>query len=229
MESRRSMRNALMRRPGIGIGTGIWLVIICLLGSRAEAVITALYPLKDVLATGQYIFMAKVDKLDPDKPALILEVGEKLKGHPPFAKLPINLTGDSEGQKSKHTPQLLKRLEADLPVVVFVNQRGNRYEAFVFSNGTWFQTIGHIDKDDSSKIRWAFTHCEPYLRRTFKGTTADLRQVVIDGLSGKKAPPEPDPKVPPGLGPELDNKEPERGRGGEGETENQQEWDDTLG
>src|SRR5207245_3536639 len=126
-----------------------------------------------------------------------------------------------EDQKAKHTPQLLKRLAADLPVVVFVNQRGKRYEAFVFSNGTWFQAIGHIDKED--KIRWAFTHCEPYLRRTFKGTTAELRQTVIDGLSGKKAPPEPDPKEPPGLGPEVKSEGTEseggKGRGGEGATE----------
>jgi outer membrane protein assembly factor BamB len=188
-----------------------------LFASRAEAVITALYPLKDVLATGQYIFMAKINKIDPDKPALVLGVEEKLKGQPPFDKLAVNLTGDSEGQKAKHTPQLLKRLEADLPVVVFVNQRGKRYEAFVYSNGTWFQTIGQTDKDDAAKIRWAFTHCEPYLRRTFKGTTADLRQVIIDGLSGKKAPPEPDPKVPPGLGPELERRggEGEKGRGGD--------------
>ena len=195
---------------------GLWILSIAigLVGTPAGAVITALYPLKDVLASGQFIFMAKVEKIDPDKPALILEVGEKLKGHPPFAKLPINLTGDNEGQKSKHTPQLLKRLEADLPVVVFVNQRGKRYEAFVFSNGTWFQTIGHIDKDDSSKIRWAFTHCEPYLRRTFKGTTAELHQVVIDGLAGKKAPPEPDPKVPPGLGPEAEKSKKEDGGSG---------------
>jgi len=187
---------------------GFWFLCIALalMGTPVRAFITALYPLKDVLATGQFIFMAKVEKIDPDKPALVLEVGEKLKGQPPFAKLPMNLTGDSEGQKSKHTPQLLKRLEADLPVVVFVSQRGKRYEAFVYSNGTWFQTIGHTDKDDPDKIRWAFTHCEPYLRRTYKGTTADLRQVVIDGLSGKKAPPEPDPKVAPGLGPELEKR-----------------------
>jgi outer membrane protein assembly factor BamB len=180
----------------LGIIIGFW-------ASPAQGYITALYPLKNVLAGGQFIFMAKVEKIDPDKPALILEVIEKLKGQSPFDKLPMNLTGDSEGQKSKHTPQLLKRLATDLPVVVFVNQRGKRYEAFVYSNGTWFQTIGHIDKDDSTKVRWAFTHCEPYLRRTFKGTTADLRQTVIDGLSGKKVPPEPDPKEPPGLGPEL--------------------------
>ncbi len=180
------------------LGIAVWLA-----ASQVQAFITALYPLKDVLAGGQFIFMAKVEKIDPDKPALILGVGEKLKGNPAFDKMPMNLVGDSEGQKAKHTQQLLKRLAADMSVVVFVNQRGKRYEAFVFTNGTWFQAIGHIDKEDSAKIRWAFTHCEPYLRRTFKGSTAELREVVIDGLSGKKAPPEPDPKAPPGLGPEV--------------------------
>jgi outer membrane protein assembly factor BamB len=185
-----------------------------LTGTSAEAVITAQFPLKDVLANGQFIFMARVEKIDADKPGMVLKTDEKLKGKPPFNKLPINLTGDSEGQKSKHTPQLLKRLVVDLPVVVFVNQRGKRYETFAFTNGTWFQVAGHIDKDDPTKVRWAFLHCEPYLRRTFKGTTAELRQVVIDGLAGKKAPPEPDPKEPPGLGPEL-KKETKTRRNGE--------------
>jgi outer membrane protein assembly factor BamB len=185
-----------------------------LIGTSAEAVITAQFPLKDVLANGQYIFVAKVEKIDPVKPALVLKVDEKLKGKPPFEKLPINLTGDSEGQKLKHTPQLLKRLAPDLPLVVFVNQRGKRYDTFAFTNGTWFQVAGHIDKDEGAKVRWAFLHFEPYLRRTFKGTTAELRQVVIDGLSGKKAPPEPDPKESPGLGPEL-KKETETRRNGE--------------
>ena len=195
-----SREEAIMR---LWVGAVLVPVVICLIGASVQALITALYPLKDVLASGQLIFMAKVEKLDPDKPALVLQVDEKLKGQPAFDKLPINLTGDSEGQKARHTSQLLKRLAVDLPVIVFVNQRGKRYEAFVFSNGTWFQAIGHIDKEDAGKIRWALTHCEPYLRRTFKGTTAELRQVVIDGLAGKKAPPEPDPKEPPGLGPEV--------------------------
>jgi hypothetical protein len=172
-------------------------------GTSAEAVITAQFPLKDVLANGQYIFMAKVEKIDPDKPALVLRVDEKLKGKPPFEKLPINLTGDSEGQKLKHTPQLLKRLAPDLPLIVFVNQRGKRYDTFAFTNGTWFQVAGHIDKDEGAKVRWAFLHCEPYLRRTFKGTTAELEQTLTDVLAGKKKAPPANPKEPAGLGPEV--------------------------
>src|SRR5207249_244863 len=44
---------------------------------------------------------------------------------------------------------------------------------------------------------------EPYLRGTFKGTTERLRQIIIDGLAGKKEPPPPNEKEPPGYGPEL--------------------------
>lgn len=43
---------------------------------------------------------------------------------------------------------------------------------------------------------------QPYLRRTFKGTTAELMQTIRDGLAGKKVP-DVDPKEKPGLGPEV--------------------------
>ncbi|MCS6852430.1 MAG: PQQ-like beta-propeller repeat protein [Gemmataceae bacterium] len=181
--------------------TWIALFAVLVFSLPASAVITRLTPLKEVIASEQLIFVSKVERLDPEKPAAVLVVGEPLKGQAPFTRLPINLTGDSEAQKEKHTPQLLKRLAVDLPVLLFASQRGKRWTAFGYTNGTWFQLIGHVGDDQT--VRWAFTHCEPYLRRTFKGTTAELRQVVIDALKGTKAPPEPDPKEPPGLGPEV--------------------------
>jgi outer membrane protein assembly factor BamB len=178
------------------------LAAVLLTAGWAEAVITRLTPLKEVLATEQFIFTAEVEKVDPDRPALVLQVQDDLKGKAPFRRLPVNLTGDSEGQKEKHTPQLLKRVAPRVGLVVFVSQRGKRYTAFGYTNGTWFQLLGQAG-DDPASVTWSFTHCEPYLRRTFKGTTAELRQVVVDGLAGRKAPPEPSPKEPPGLGPEL--------------------------
>src|SRR5262249_33587466 len=117
-----------------------------------------------------------------------------LKGKPPLDTLSVSLAGDNQGQKERD--QLLKRLAKDLPLVVFASQSGKGYVAFGYSNGTWFQMMGEANQ-------WRFTHCEPYLRRTFKGTTADLCQAIIDGLAGTKAPPDPDPKVQPGLGPEV--------------------------
>jgi outer membrane protein assembly factor BamB len=186
-------------------------IVLCLglllcLDPAARAVITRLTPLREVLNSEQLIFTVKVAKLDPDKPAVIFQVEEDLKGKATFRKLPVNLTADSEGQREQHTPKLLKRLADELELVIFASKRGKRYTAFGYTNGTWFQLIGQAE-DDSSKVRWSFTHCEPYLRRTFKGTTEELKQVVRDGLAGKKKPPEPDAKEEPGLGPEVKAKE----------------------
>src|SRR2546421_1402133 len=81
-----------------------------LMALPAHAVVQRLTPLKDVLAESQFIFVAKVDALDPDKPSVILAIDQQLKGKATFEKLPVNLTGDSEAKKLDHTPQLLKRL-----------------------------------------------------------------------------------------------------------------------
>src|SRR5437588_2454338 len=176
--------------------------VLLLLGFRAHAVITRLTPLREVLNSEQLIFTVKVEKIDADKPAVMLRLDNTLKGQVPFQKLPVNLTGDSEGQREQHPTKLLKRLAKDLDLVVFASKRGKRYTAFGYTNGTWFQMIGEL-QDDPAKVRWGFTHCEPYLRRTFKGTTEALKQVVQDGLANKKKPPEPDANEPPGLGPEI--------------------------
>ena len=58
--------------------------------------------------------------------------------------------------------------------------------------------------DDGDVLRLPFTHVEPYLRRTFKGTTAEMKQVVVDALSGKAEPPDPNLKEKPGIGPEVE-------------------------
>lgn len=192
---------------------GLALGALVLAVMPAEALILRLTPLKDVLAEGQFIFVAKVDQLLPERPAMVLLVTEDLKGKFPARRLPVNLTGDEEAKKLNHTPQLLKRLAPELPLVLFANQRGKRVTIFAFANGTWFQMVGQKgDSDD--KVVLAFTHCEPYLRRTFKGTTAELQQIISDGLAGKKAPPEPNPKEPPGLGPEVKTSRLPSGSGG---------------
>jgi outer membrane protein assembly factor BamB len=177
------------------------------LAPPAQAVITALTPLKQVLDKEQLIFVAKVGQVLPDKPALVLERAENLKGEAPFERLSVNLTGDSEATKGKHTEALLERVERDLPVIVFASKRGKRYVAFGYTNGTWFQMEGRVEQDDGREVvRWSFLHCEPYLRRTFKGPTDELKQTIVEGLKEKKEPPAPDEKEPPGLGPPINKK-----------------------
>lgn len=190
-----------MRQHWIWAG-GLILITLVGLGGPAWGIITRLTPLRDVLAENRFIAVARVEKVDPGRPATILTVEEDLKGKLPYRRLPVNLTGDADAKKDRHTDKLLARLAPKLPVVLFGNQRGKRLTVFGYTNGTWFQMVGQKG-DGDEPIVWAFTHCEPFLRRTFKGTTAEMRQVIVDGLAGKKKPPEADPKEPPGLGPEA--------------------------
>ena len=191
-----------MRRAVLGTVSLLLVVGLLLVGGPVRAVITSAPSLKKLLAGVQYVCTARVEKLDPDRPAMVLTVDGDLKGKMPVRRLALNLKGDSDAAKYKHTPQLLKRLAKDLPLVLFLIKTGDRYVAFGYTNGTWFQFTGQKDRD-ADRVRWAFTHAEPYLRRTYKGTTAELRQLLADVLAGKKQPPEPDDKLEPGFGPEA--------------------------
>ncbi len=177
--------------------------VLVLAIAPARAVIERPYPLQKAIEDAQFIFTVTVEKLDPDKPAVVLTAGDALKGKVPFTRLPINLTGDDDAQKKKETPQLLKRLAPKLPLVVFVTKQDKQYLGLGYTNGTWFQLTAPADGDNPV---WSFTHLEPYLRRTFKGTTAEMRETLTDAISGKKAAPKVDPKEKPGIGPEVEEK-----------------------
>jgi outer membrane protein assembly factor BamB len=201
------------------VKTRRWIVAGCLAalgalalaGTPARAVIEALIPLEDLInKQSQLVFTAKVDKIDPDKPSVVLEAGDALKGKVPFTRLPVNLTGDDYAKEHKHTPQLLKRLAPKLEVVFFVVKREKRYVALGYTNGTWFQMTA---EEGAENPVWAFTHCEPYLRRTFKGTTAEMLTTVKDSVAGKAKAPKPDADEKPGLGPEVEEKKPEPAAG----------------
>ncbi len=187
-----------MQRRRLAIRGVIVLMVALLVTHQAIAFIQKLFPLQEFIDDSDFLFTAKVEKVDPNKPSAVLVLGEHLKGKAPFARIPINLTGD----KQKHTPQLLKRIAADLPLVVGVKKLENgKFMMLAFTNGTWFQVLGQTDGDQT---RWAFTHCEIYLRRTFKGTTAELQQIVSDVLAKKAKAPVPNPKEPPGFGPPIE-------------------------
>jgi outer membrane protein assembly factor BamB len=181
---------------GLLFGAGLWLWAAV----PAEAVITRLTPLADFLEESLVIVVAKVETLDKDRPSMMLVVDEVLKGKPAQKKLPVLLKGDRAAIKRKEPPQLLKRLANKLPVVVFIRERKEDRAAFAYTNGTWF-SLGGVKVD--GEVRWSLSHLEPYLRRTYKGTTAEMAQTVRDALSGKRKPPGVDEKAKPGIGPEL--------------------------
>jgi outer membrane protein assembly factor BamB len=194
-----------MNRRTIWLGSFLLTVAFFVLATPADAVITRKTPLSDIISYSTFIFTAKIETVDPDKPGMVLTPDEHIKGKFPFQRLPINLTGDMEADKLKHRPMLLKRVAPKLPVVVFITQKDKDYVAFIYTNGTWIHMTG--DKPDGAEVvRWSFTHIEPYLRRTYKGTTEEMKQTVTDAVSGKKKPPDTNDKEEPGVGPEVEEK-----------------------
>lgn len=172
-------------------------VTMLLAAQPLAAFIEARFPLDEVIKSSDTICLTKVERVDPAKPAMVLNVGDALKGKALYTRFAINLTGDKE----KHTPQLLKRVAPDLPVIVCLKKQGkDKVMMLAYTNGTWFQAIGTIDGEQT---RWAFTHCEIYLRRTFKGTTSELETTIRDVLAGKRKAPPYDAKEPAGFGPEV--------------------------
>jgi hypothetical protein len=175
------------------------LLVALLVAATAHGVITVLLPLRDVVQQANYVCVAKVEQFLPDKPAMVLAVQEELRGKSPFRKMPVVLQGDEEAKKLNHVPQLLKRLAPDLPLVVFITDRKEQLLALVYTNGTWMQFVGR--RTGESTAVWTLTHGEPYLRRTFSGTTAELTQTLKDALAGKKRLPDINKEETPGFGP----------------------------
>ena len=182
------------------------LAIVLAAAGPAAAVISKPIPLKEVLADEKFIFTAAVEKVDPDKPGVVFTQTGDLKGKSPFERLAVNLTGDSDAKRFNHTKEMLARLTPGRTLVFFASPVGKNYSAFGFMEGTWFQLQGTTDPDGKT-VRWSFLHCEPYLRKTFKGTTADLTTTVTECLAGKRQPPPLDEKEPPGLGPLPEKKD----------------------
>ena len=158
--------------------------------------------LQKIMNDSSAILVTQVEKIDPAKPSMVLVVKKALKGKTEFERLPINLKGDADSDKLKQTPELLKRLAPELPVVAFLSKlQDGSYMMFAYTNGTWFQVIG---QGESNNIRWSYTHCEINFRRTFKGTTAEMEQTITDVLAKKRRAPAIDPKEKPGLGPVVE-------------------------
>ncbi len=197
------MRQGTRWAAGLLLGVGWWLCTF----AQAQGVIIRLTPLADLLSGSPVIVIAKVESLDTDRPAMMLVVEEVLKGKPTRDKIPVLLKGDAGSIKRKEPPQLLRRLASKLSLVLFIREREDQRTAFAYTNGTWFSLDG-VKVDD--EVRWSFSHLEPYLRRTYKGTTAEMATTVRDALAGKRKPPEVDSKEKPGLGPEV---APEKKRG----------------
>jgi len=181
------------------------LLLVAAVVTPAPAVIMKLTPLAEILEGDDFIFVATVERLEPDRPGAVFKVERPLKGRPPYERLAVNMTGNDESKKANDTQIIFDRLDESRQLVFFVSKRGKNHNAKVFVEGSWFSVHGTEDPTDKT-VRWAFQNGEPFLRRTFKGSSAELIRVIEDGLSGKAKPPAPNEKEKEGYGPPVQRK-----------------------
>jgi hypothetical protein len=182
---------------------------------EARGVIKAPSSLELFVKDATQIVQVKVTKFDPDKDRMVLEVEEDIKGKLEQRSLNVvwKLDPDSKWEGIRTLPQLLKCFGPDRKAILFINDAGGFWHnkgntrknpiAFGFIEGSWFCL--ESSKVDEGKLLWRLAQGEPYLRTTFKGTTAELNKVLVDHLAGKGKLPEP-VKAEPGFGPEYQPK-----------------------
>lgn len=186
------------------------LLAVCV--SQARGVIKATSPLQLFVRDATQIVRVKVNHFAPEKSRLVFEVQQDIKAKMEQRTMPVvwKLDPDSKWEGIRTLPRLLKCFGPDQEAILFINDAGGFWHnkgatrkypiAFGFTNGSWFCL--ESTKLDNGTLLWRLAQGEPYLRTTFKGTTAELNKVLVDHLAGKGRLPEP-VKAEPGFGPEY--------------------------
>ncbi len=198
--------------------------LLALSTSEVRGVIKATSPLQLFVRDATQIVQVRVTQFDPENNRLVFEVEQDIKGKKLEQRsMPVvwKIEPDSKWEGIRTLPRLLKSFGPDQQAILFINDTGGFWHnkgatrknpiAFGFTNGSWF-CLESTRRDDG-KLLWRLAQGEPYLRTTFKGTTAELNKVLVDHLAGKGKLPEP-VKAEPGFGPEYQpNTNPTRKRG----------------
>lgn len=182
------------RLPGI-VCTFFLVASLALAPAPALAVIAKPTPLKAIFADATHIAAAKVESVEPDRPAMKLMLTDDLKGAAGDREILINLTGNPTGAQPSGPRDVTDRVAAGMQAVVFFVEGGAPF-ALVFIEGSWYRIA------KSGGKAWPYLYGEFYLRRTFKGGSAELKQAVLDIKAGKEGP-DLDPSAEPGLGAAL--------------------------
>src|SRR5687768_7257310 len=189
-----------------------WLVLST---SDVWAVIKATSPLQLFVRDATQIVQVRVTRFESDNNRMVLEVEQDIKGKLEPRSMPTvwKIEPDSKWEGVRALPRVLKSFGPDQQAILFINDAGGFWHnkgntrknpiAFGCINGSWF-CLESTKRDDGTLV-WRLAQGEPYLRTTFKGTTAELHKVLVDHLAGKGKLPEP-VKEEPGFGPEYQPK-----------------------
>ena len=193
----------------------LMIALLALFTSEAPAIIKATSPLQLFVRDATQIVQVRVAEFDFDKNRMVFAIEQDLKAKLEDRTMNVvwKFEPDSKWEGVRTLPRVLKSFGPDQQAILFINDAGGFWHnkgntrkypiAFGMSNGSWFCL--ESKKLDSGKLLWILAQGEPYLRTTFKGTTAELNKVLVDHLAGKGRLPEP-VKAEPGFGPEYQAK-----------------------
>jgi hypothetical protein len=193
----------------------LMIAMLALSTSEVGGVIKATSSLQLFVRDATQIVQVRVAQFDRENNRLVLDVEQDIKGKmvPREMNAVWKLEPDSKWEGIRTLPRLLKSFGPGQQVILFINDAGGFWHnagatrknpiAFGFAEGSWF--CMESTKLDNGKLLWKLAQGEPYLRTTFKGTTAELNKVLVDHLAGKGKLPEP-VKAEPGFGPEYQPK-----------------------
>ncbi|MBC7817920.1 MAG: hypothetical protein IAG10_13595 [Planctomycetaceae bacterium] len=190
----------------------LMVALLALSTSEALGVIKVTSPLKLFVRDSTQIVRVRVTQFIPEKNRLVFDVEQDIKGKFEQRSMPVvwKFEPESKWEGIRTLPRLLKCFGPDQQAILFINDEGGFWHnagnprknpiAFGYTNGSWFCL--ESTKLDNGKLQWRLAQGEPYLRTTFKGTTEELNQVLVDHLAGKGKLPDP-VKEEPGFGPEY--------------------------
>jgi hypothetical protein len=191
------------------------IVLLTLASPEVGAVIKRTSSLDLFVRDATQIVQVRVTQFSPESDRMVCEVVQDLKGKLEGRSMNVawKVEPDSKWEGIRTLPELLKRFGPGQEAILFINDTGGFWHnagnprkapiAFGFTNGSWFCL--ESTRLDSGKLLWKLAQGEPYLRSTFKGTTAELNKVLADHLAGKVNLPQP-VKEEPGFGPEYQPK-----------------------
>lgn len=191
------------------------IALLALSTSEAPGVIKATSPLQLFVRDATQIVQVRVTQFAPESNRLVFDVEQDIKAkiEPRSMNVVWKFEPDSKWEGIRTLPRLLKCFGPGQQAILFINDTGGFWHnagnerkspiAFGYTNGSWFCL--ESTKLDNGKLLWRLAQGEPYLRTTFKGTTAELNQVLVEHLAGKGKLPDP-VKEEPGFGPEYQPK-----------------------
>ena len=162
----------------------VTMFIFSLFTLNTHAFIERTYTVSQILDACTNIVYGKVKSVNTTRQTAIIEVEENVKGTSNLPQIKMNF-GVGQRRPESTPEKMVALLEVGKPIIVFYEQQ-QAINSLGYVSGKWFQT-----RSSAPEGWWGFTHLDPYMARTFRGTTKEFQKVVRKVLAGEEwTPPE---------------------------------------